>query len=51
MADDYHKQNSGSRSDEQAVRKDLSKQYDHEFANEPLTENEKHNNKKTKKRQ
>ncbi|TMN23195.1 small acid-soluble spore protein O [Lentibacillus cibarius] len=38
-------------SDEQAVRKKLSKEYDHEFANEPLTENERHNNKKTKKRQ
>lgn len=38
-------------SDEQAVRKDLTRKYDHEFANEPLTENEKANNKKTKKRQ
>ena len=38
-------------SDEQAVRGKLSKQFDHEFANEPLTENEKVNNKKTKKRQ
>lgn len=37
--------------DEQSVRKQLSRQYDHEFANEPLTENEKINNKKTKKRQ
>jgi small acid-soluble spore protein O (minor) len=41
----------GGVSDEQAVRKNLSRQFDHEFANEPLTENEKHNNKKTKKRQ
>lgn len=41
----------GGFSDEQAVRKKLSKQYDHEFANEPLTEAEKQNNKKTKKRQ
>ncbi|MTT32385.1 small acid-soluble spore protein O [Terrilactibacillus sp. BCM23-1] len=38
-------------SDEQAVRKNLSKQFDHEFANEPLTPAEKFNNKKTKKRQ
>ncbi|MFD2617550.1 small acid-soluble spore protein O [Terrilactibacillus laevilacticus] len=38
-------------SDEQAVRKSLSKQFDHEFANEPLTPAEKFNNKKTKKRQ
>ncbi|MFD1039834.1 small acid-soluble spore protein O [Virgibacillus byunsanensis] len=42
---------SSGNSDEQAVRKTLSKQYDHEFANEPLTENERLNNKKTKKRQ
>ncbi|WP_010093979.1 small acid-soluble spore protein O [Ornithinibacillus scapharcae] len=41
----------GGFSDEQAVRKKLSKQFDHEFANEPLTPNEKYNNKKTKKRQ
>lgn len=34
----------------QAVQGDLSKQYDHEFANEPLTEAQKLNNKKTKKR-
>ncbi|MGM8364425.1 small acid-soluble spore protein O [Virgibacillus sp. W0181] len=38
-------------SDEQAVRKHLSRKYDHELANEPLTANEKYNNKKTKKRQ
>ncbi|MCT2535236.1 small acid-soluble spore protein O [Aquibacillus koreensis] len=38
-------------SDEQAVRGQLSKQFDHEFANEPLTANEKAFNKKTKKRQ
>ncbi|WP_174612852.1 small acid-soluble spore protein O [Virgibacillus ihumii] len=38
-------------SDEQAVRKNLTRQYDHEFANEPLTETERANNKKTKKRQ
>lgn len=37
-------------SDEQTVRKQLSRQYDHELANEPLTENEKFNNKKTKNR-
>jgi len=41
----------GNPNDEQAVRKNLSKQFDHEFANEPLTEVEKLNNKKTKKRQ
>lgn len=38
-------------SDEQAKRKDLSRQFDHEFANEPLSANERYNNKKTKKRQ
>ncbi|GAA0432474.1 hypothetical protein GCM10008983_06310 [Lentibacillus halophilus] len=38
-------------SDEQAVRKELSNEFDHEFANEPLTENERQHNKKTKKRQ
>ncbi|RKQ30789.1 small acid-soluble spore protein O [Oceanobacillus halophilus] len=38
-------------SDEQAARKHMSKQFDHEFANEPLKANEKFNNKKTKKRQ
>ncbi|WP_249872571.1 small acid-soluble spore protein O [Oceanobacillus saliphilus] len=42
---------SGAMSDEQAVRKKLSRDFDHEFANEPLTEKEKFNNKKTKKRQ
>lgn len=47
-----HKKNqNGGFSDEQAVRKKLSKDYDHEFANEPLTPAEKYNNKKTKKRQ
>ncbi|WP_405099890.1 small acid-soluble spore protein O [Oceanobacillus sp. FSL H7-0719] len=45
------KLSSGGFSDEQAVRKRLSKEYDHEFANEPLTANEKFNNKRTKKRQ
>ncbi|WP_188456298.1 small acid-soluble spore protein O [Virgibacillus oceani] len=45
------KQTNNGVSDEQAVRKELSRSYDHEFANEPLTENEKYNNKKTKKRQ
>lgn len=45
------KLSSGGFSDEQAVRKKLSKDFDHEFANEPLTANEKYNNKKTKKRQ
>ena len=42
---------SGAKSDEQAVRGKLSKEFDHEMANEPLTEAEKQNNKKTKKRQ
>lgn len=42
---------SGNISDEQAVRKNLSREFDHELANEPLTPTEKHNNKKTKKRQ
>lgn len=38
-------------SDKHAVRNKLSKKFDHEFANEPLTAAERHNNKKTKKRQ
>lgn len=42
---------SGSASDKQAVRKNLSRKFDHELANEPLTATERHNNKKTKKRQ
>jgi len=42
---------SGNTSDEQAVRKNLSREFDHELANEPLTPAERHNNKKTKKRQ
>lgn len=33
------------------IKGDFSKAYDHEFANEPLTDAEKLNNKKTKKRQ
>ncbi|MCM3738920.1 small acid-soluble spore protein O [Oceanobacillus luteolus] len=45
------KLSNGGFSDEQAVRKKLTKNFDHEFANEPLTANEKLNNKKTKKRQ
>lgn len=42
---------SGTVSDKQAVRKDLSREFDHELANEPLTAAERFNNKKTKKRQ
>ena len=42
---------SGNVSDKQAVRKNLSREFDHELANEPLTPAERHNNKKTKKRQ
>jgi small acid-soluble spore protein O len=38
-------------SNKQAVKGSLSREYDHEFANEPLTAAEKLNNKKTKKRQ
>lgn len=38
-------------SDKQAVRDEQSRSFDHEFANEPLTETERYNNKKTKKRQ
>lgn len=38
-------------SDKQAIKKDLSRQFDHELANEPLTAAERYNNKKTKKRQ
>ena len=43
--------NNRSNSDEQAVRKNLSRELDHELANEPLTAAERLNNKKTKKRQ
>ena len=42
---------SGNPSDEQAARKNLSREFDHELANKPLTPEERHNNKKTKKRQ
>ncbi|PKG23057.1 small acid-soluble spore protein O [Niallia nealsonii] len=45
-----NKQASGL-SDKQAVKGNFSREYDHEFANEPLTAAEKLNNKKTKKRQ
>ena len=48
--DKKHQTNNGV-SDEQAVRKNLTREFDHEFANEPLTPAEKYNNKKTKKRQ
>lgn len=41
----------GAVSDENAVRSKLSRGFDHELANEPLTPDEKYNNKKTKKRQ
>jgi len=52
MTSNREKKNlSGNYSDEQAVRKELSREFDHELANEPLTPQEKHNNKKTKKRQ
>ncbi|MET3656225.1 small acid-soluble spore protein O [Sporosarcina sp. FSL K6-1540] len=42
---------SGNVSDEQAAKKNLSREFDHELANKPLTPAERHNNKKTKKRQ
>lgn len=42
---------SGTVSDKQAVKKNLSREFDHELANEPLTAAEILNNKKTKKRQ
>lgn len=45
------KVNDSGFSDKHAVRKKLSKKFEHEFANEPLTAAERHNNKKTKKRQ
>ncbi|CQR46489.1 Small, acid-soluble spore protein O [Paraliobacillus sp. PM-2] len=45
------KKQTASLSDEQAIRETLPTHFDHEFANEPLTVNEKKNNKKTKKRQ
>ncbi|AXI07630.1 small acid-soluble spore protein O [Oceanobacillus sp. 143] len=51
MSKDSKNKLTGNVSDEQAVRKNLSKEFDHEFANEPLTPEEKYNNKKTKKRQ
>ncbi|KGR77951.1 small acid-soluble spore protein O [Ureibacillus sinduriensis] len=51
MSNSPKKNPSGNVSDEQAVRKNLSREFDHEFANEPLTPAERHNNKKTKKRQ
>ncbi|ASK63844.1 small acid-soluble spore protein O [Virgibacillus phasianinus] len=51
MGKNDRKKDKNGVSDEQAVRKNLSTDYDHEFANEPLTSAEKHNNKKTKKRQ
>ncbi|MEK6453729.1 small acid-soluble spore protein O [Caldifermentibacillus hisashii] len=38
-------------SDEQAKKDEQSHEFDHEFANEPLTAAERLNNKKTKKRQ
>jgi small acid-soluble spore protein O (minor) len=41
----------GGVNDEQAVRKSLSKDIDHEMANEPLSTAERIHNKKTKKRQ
>ncbi|RDW21876.1 small acid-soluble spore protein O [Oceanobacillus arenosus] len=51
MAEDAKNKVTGNVSDKQAVRKNLSKEFDHEFANEPLTPEERYNNKKTKKRQ
>lgn len=51
MTKDAKNKLTGNVSDEQAVRKNLSKEFDHEFANEPLTPEERYNNKKTKKRQ
>ncbi len=35
---------SGNASDEQAARKNLSREFDHELANKPLTPLERHNN-------
>lgn len=51
MSEDNKHQAKNQANDEQAVRKDLSREYDHELANKPLTPEEKYNNKKTKKRQ
>lgn len=51
MANNKKHQTNNGISDEQVVRKKLSREFDHEFANEPLTPAEKYNNKKTKKRQ
>ncbi|UOQ83515.1 small acid-soluble spore protein O [Gracilibacillus salinarum] len=51
MGKERKKRRETAASDEQAVRKDMSRNFDHEFANEPLTPAERANNKKTKKRQ
>ncbi|SES13511.1 small acid-soluble spore protein O (minor) [Gracilibacillus ureilyticus] len=51
MGKERKRRQESNTNDEQAVRKDLSRQFDHEFANEPLSQAEKANNKKTKKRQ
>lgn len=45
------KQLSKDFSDKQATRKQQSREFNQEFANEPLTAAERLNNKKTKKRQ
>lgn len=45
------KQLSKDFSDKQSLKGKQTQDYDHEFANEPLSTEEKMNNKKTKKRQ
>lgn len=47
MSEDKKQMKQRKVSDEQAERKKMTHEYDHEFANEPLTEDEKLNNKKT----
>lgn len=51
MTNSSKKNLSSSISDEQRVRKHLSREFDHELANEPLTAAERLNNKKKKKNQ
>lgn len=51
MNDNHKRQQNSGVNDEQAVKKTQSRQFDHELANEPLTEAQRQNNKKTKKRQ
>ncbi|ARF13557.1 small acid-soluble spore protein O [Sporosarcina ureae] len=51
MSNSPKNNSNGNASDEQTARRDLSREFDHELANKPLTPAERHNSKKTKKRQ